>query len=92
MNTLVKKYMGTCDQGEKLNIGAYLKDVCTTNKSFFYPEDFEGQLDFNNLDGYSFGGARRSSIGSEDHSPSATGHRNSSHHKRGSVYESSIAT
>lgn len=40
MNLLVKKYMETCDQGQKLNIGAYLKDVCTTNKSFFYPDDF----------------------------------------------------
>lgn len=39
MNSLVKKYLESCDQGQKLNIKAYLRDVCTTNKSFFYPED-----------------------------------------------------
>ena len=47
MNELVKKYMSTCDQGQKLNIGAYLKDVCTTNKSFFYPDNLQLCLDGN---------------------------------------------
>lgn len=39
MNSLVRKYLESCDQGQKLNIKAYLLDVCSTNKSFFYPED-----------------------------------------------------
>lgn len=40
MNSLVKKYMSTCQEGQKLNIKSYIQEVTTTNKSFFYPDDF----------------------------------------------------
>ena len=79
MNTLVKKYMETCDAGQKLNIDAYLKDVCITNKSYFYPDDF--QVDPKNQEGLSH--ARRSSHVASDHSEGA---RNSSN-PRESIYE-----
>ena len=45
MNSIVKKYVDSCSHGEKLNIKRYLREVCSTNKSFFYPDDTQTETE-----------------------------------------------